>query len=102
MQKIQISFDASKLDKTLMNGGFVSLDVVPLKEVAVKTKQDGSVIEGDTWRLMKSHFVVQSNKNREVKMPIIGEGTFFETREVLTPAVKEVVEDTIDASEIPF
>lgn len=98
MEKIQISFDAKKLEKDLMNNGYVSLDVIPLKEKKVKTKADGSAIEGDTWRLMKTHFVVQSNKDKSVKMPIIGEGVVFEK----TAEKPKQDDDVIDSDLIPF
>lgn len=95
---MQINFDAKKLDKALMNDGYVQLDIIPLKEKKVKTKKDGSPIQGDGWRLMKTHFVVQSNKNKDVKMPIIGEGTEFEK----VDEVKSLSESDIDISQIPF
>ena len=102
MQKIQISFDAKQLNKSLMNEGYVSLDIIPLKEAKVKTRKDGTPITGDGWRLMKSHFVVQSNKSKDVKMPIIGEGThFLNTKEDKEDPIK-FPEEEINPSDIPF
>ena len=103
--KINVNFDASKLNKTLMAGGkFVSIDIIPLKEAKAKTKQDGTTIQGEGWVLMKTHFVVQSNKDREVKMPIIGEGVVFQKTE--TPIVdapkEETPEEEINEESIPF
>lgn len=97
---MQINFDATKLDKALMRDGkYVELNIIPLKEKKVKTKADGSPIQGDGWRLMKTHFVVQANKDKDVKMPIIGDGTEFEKTDTQP---KTLSESDIDISEIPF
>ena len=104
MQKIQISFDAKQLNKELMNNGFVSLEIIPLKEAKVKTKKDGTPIVGDTWKLMKTHFVVQSCKDKDIKMPIIGEGTVFEKVEKAQQETSgmEYPEENINPDDIPF
>lgn len=95
---ININFDATKLDKTLMeNGKYVKLDIIPLKEPKVKTKQDGTPIVGDGWKLMKTHLVIQSNKDKTGNMPIIGEGTCFDDS-----PVEEKTEDSIQEDQIPF
>jgi hypothetical protein len=77
-----------------------------MKEPKQKAKQDGTPIQGATWRLMKTHFVVQTNKDKEVKMPIIGEGVVFEeikSEEPLPEPVKaEAKDDFEDFSSIPF
>lgn len=99
MQKININFDATKLDKTLMEQGkYVKLDVIELKEQRPLTRKDGTAVEGDTWKIMQTHFVVQTNPNKEVKMPIIGNGSMFvdKTETVAYPT------DTIDPESIPF
>jgi hypothetical protein len=97
---ININFDATKLDKALMeNGKYVKLTLIPLKEESVKAKQDGTPIQGDGWKLMKSHFVVQENKSKDVKMPIIGEGTYFSKEEKQDP-IK--FEDDIQIEKVPF
>lgn len=101
MQKIQISFNAKELKKELMNNGYVSLDIIPLKEPKVKTKADGSAIQGDGWRLMKTHFVVQSCKDKDIKMPIIGDGSVFEKVEKETQE-PDYPEDEISPDMIPF
>jgi hypothetical protein len=102
MQKIQISFNATKLDKELLNNGYVSLDIIPLKEPKQKTNKEGNLIQGDGWKLMQTHFVVQSNRNnKDIKMPIIGDGCVFEKVETKEPEVA-YPEDDINPSDIPF
>jgi hypothetical protein len=102
MQKIQISFDAKQLNKSLMNEGYVSLDIIPLKEAKVKTRKDGTPITGDGWRLMKTHFVVQACKDKDVKMPIIGDGTVFEKVEAQTESQEVDYPEADNDIEIPF
>ena len=97
MQKININFDATKLDKTLMEQGkYVKLDVIELKEQRPQTKKDGTPIEGDTWKLVQTHFVVQSNPNKEIKMPIIGNGSMFiDKKETVAYPVEDINPDNI-------
>lgn len=86
--KISVTIDLSKLDKTRIftrryttkEGVEVTvkeykMDVVPLKEKKV-------LKEGDTWRLVKSHFVCdapnKSERDAKVKTNFIGDGVQFE------------------------
>jgi hypothetical protein len=101
MQKIQISLNAKEIKKELMNNGYVNLDVIPLKEPKVKTKADGSPVQGDGWKLMKTHVVVQSCKDKDIKMPIIGDGCVFEKVEATEQEV-EYPADDINPDDIPF
>lgn len=100
--KVQVNIDATKIDKKLMKDGkYLSLEVIPLKEPKQKAKPDGTFIQGSDWRLMKTHFVVQSNKDKEVKMPIIGEGVVFE--KITDPSMDEpMMTESINPEEIPF
>lgn len=100
---MQINFDATKLNKAKMRDGkYVELEVFALKEKKVKVKADGTPIEGDTWRLMKTHLVKQKG-NKGEEMPIIGEGTEFETVDVVeAKAPEDYPEDNINPEDIPF
>lgn len=90
MQKISVTIDLNKLDKTRIqertytNGQGqevvvreYKLDVVPLKE---KKK----IKDGDTWSLVKSHFVCDAptKEERESKTntTIVGDGVVFENK----------------------
>ena len=99
----QISFDATKLKKEKMRDGkWVELTPVEFKEKKVKTKKDGSPIQGDGWRLMKLGFVKQKGDKGE-EMPIIGDITEFEkTGSPDIADVPEYPEDNIDVDSVPF
>lgn len=105
----QISFDATKLDKSKMRDGkWVELEKFDLKERKIKTKQDGTPIQGDGWTLMKVGFVKQKGE-KGAEMPIIGEVVEFDRESGSTGQTegnKEVSmglsEDDIDVSDIPF
>lgn len=82
--KISITIDLTKIDKTkIVNREFTNkagekitakdlkLDIVPLKEPKI-------LKEGDTWQLVKTHFVSMSQTKQEresnTKSTIIGDG----------------------------
>lgn len=90
MEKISITIDLGKLDKTRINNRTFTnkdgqevtvkeykLDVVPLKEKKL-------IKEGDTWKMVKSHFVAdsQTKEERENKTQtnFIGDGIMFEKK----------------------
>lgn len=90
MNKITINIDVSKIkksrieertftkkDNTTGSKKEYKLDIVPLAEPKL-------IKEGDGWKMMKTHFVVESPTKEErankVKTDILGEGiTFFDT-----------------------
>lgn len=98
--KISLTIDVSKIDKTkikernFINKGGVEvtskdykIDVIPLKEPKV-------IKEGDTWRMVKTHFVAepQTKEERDNGQPsnIIGDGIVFEDKNTnIPPQAKE-------------
>lgn len=97
--KISLTIDVSKIDKTkikernFINKGGVEvtakdykIDVIPLKEPKV-------IKEGDTWRMVKTHFVAepQTKEERDNGQPsnIIGDGIVFEDKNAVPPQAKE-------------
>ena len=87
MQKISITIVFKKLDKTRLipntyenrEGEVITesnykLDLVPLKEPKL-------IKEGDTWKLMKTHFATNAATKEEreakTKMDIVGDGVMF-------------------------
>lgn len=104
MNKVSITIDLGKLDKSRINtrtytnkeGEEVTvkeyrLDVVPLKEK--KTLK-----EGDGWKMVKTHFVADSptkeERQNKTKTNFIGEGISFENT--------EADEDTVNLDDMPF
>ena len=55
-----------------------SMDVIDVKEPKV-------VKEGDTWKMIKTHFVAESQtkeeREQQIKTPILGDGLVFEKKE---------------------
>lgn len=104
MQKISIKIDLSKIDKTKITERKytnkegvevtikeLALDIVPLKEKKV-------IKEGDTWTMVKTHFVAepQTKQERDNGQPsvILGDGIVFENKgESTPPQAKEEVPD---------
>lgn len=104
MQKISIKIDLSKIDKTKITERTytnkegkevtvkeLALDIVPLKEKKV-------IKEGDTWTMVKTHFVAepQTKQERDNGQPsvILGDGIVFENKgESTPPQAKEEVPD---------
>ena len=89
MTKVTITLDLTKIDKTrIVERTYVNkegetitckdyrLDVVPLLAEQIKVLKSG-----DTWELVKSHFVTNSSNDEErannTKMKSIGEGISF-------------------------
>lgn len=121
MSKISIKIDLGKIDKSkiterkYMNKEGVevvvkelALDIVPLKEKKV-------IKEGDTWSMVKTHFVAepQTKEERANGQPsnILGDGIVFEdkliNKIVSVPMTKEEEEiefpgDDINPDDIPF
>jgi len=95
MSKISIKIDLSKIDKTKITerkytnkeGKEVvireyALDIVPLKEKKL-------IKEGDTWAMVKTHFVAepQTKEERANGQPsvILGDGIVFEDKGTSAP-----------------
>lgn len=102
---MKVNINVKQIDKALItNGQYLSVEVIPLKERQVKLRADKTPIEGvnenGAWRLVKTGFVKQSNPDKSVDMPIIGEATVFETVEAPKPVAP--VADEISDSDIPF
>ena len=88
MEKISITIDLSKVDKTRINkrtfttkdGQEVTaldykMDLIPLKDKKF-------IKEGDTWRLLKTHFLAQAQTKEEreanADTVFLGDGMMFE------------------------
>jgi hypothetical protein len=111
MQKISITIDLGKLDKTRINtrtyenkeGEVITvkeykMDIVPLTEPKL-------IKEGDTWRMMKTHFVsntaTKEEREAKTKMVGVGEGIMFvDKNEVSVDDIDQTPVDEID--DIPF
>jgi len=108
MDKISLTIDVSKIDKTkivdrefttkdgqVIKSKDLKLDVVPVKEPKL-------IKEGDTWEMWKTHFVAmeQTKEEREnkVKSVILGDGIMFKKKFAET---QEVAEE-INPEDIPF
>ena len=108
MDKISLTIDVSKIDKTkivdrefttkdgqVIKSKDLKLDVVPVKEPKL-------IKEGDTWEMWKTHFVAmeQTKEEREnkVKSVILGDGIMFKSK-VDEQNQEEASEDV---SSIPF
>lgn len=108
MEKISITLDVSKIDKSKIierrftnNQGHevivkeLKLDIIPLRETKL-------IREGDNWNMYKTHFVAipQTKEEREnkVKSLIIGNGIMFKN----TSPVRNEVEDDILPEDVPL
>ena len=112
MDKISIKIDVAKIDKTKITerkyvnkeGKEViikelSLDIVPLKERKV-------IKEGDTWSMVKTHFVAepQSKEERANGQPsvILGDGIVFQDKKTAPKEDISYPADDINPEDIPF
>jgi hypothetical protein len=114
MSKISIKIDISKIDKTKITERKytnkegvevvikeLSLDIVPLKEKKV-------IKEGDTWRMVKTHFVAepQTKEERANGQPsnILGDGIVFEDNKASAPIDYPEVTNTMtdEDFDLPF
>lgn len=105
MEKFNGQIDATKINKDKMIGGkYVKFVGIPLKEKEPVTRADKTVVEGDTWRLMKVGFIKQEGNKGDEDMPILGEITKFESKTADEPAEKtvEYPTDDINPDDIPF
>lgn len=108
MQKISITLDVSKIDKSKIvdkvykdkEGNEIVQKIY--KFDAVPVKEEKFVAEGDTWIMKKTHFMAeaQTKEEREAKKPTnyIGEGFRFDNKEPVVQ-VEEKPEPIIDPSD---
>lgn len=92
MSKITLTIDVNKIDKSRIKertytnkaGEEVTvkeytLEAVPLKQPRALKKADGSLIAGDTWQLMETHFACEAQTKEErqnnKETVYIGKGT---------------------------
>ncbi len=113
MEKIIIKLDVSKIDKskivtktfTTKTGETVTKKVLDLEIVPLKGTR--LVKDGDTYQLLKTHFVAETQTKEErankIKSKIIGEGLMFKNK-VVQKVEEDIMPETeqIDDSEIPF
>lgn len=121
MSKIMVTLNLNAVDKskiiertyqakdgTLRHSKDYKIEVIPLKETNQKL-----IKQGDGWKLMKTHFVVeQKEQGSEAPDNIVGEGISFlrsEKPEAVIEAAKPstmtspgVNGEIIDVEEIPF
>jgi single-stranded DNA-binding protein len=129
MSKTTVTIDLTKIDKSRIDtrtytnreGVEVTvkeykLDVVPLKQERALKKTDGTLIGGDTWQLMETHFACESQTKEEreanKETVYIGKGVQFQDKTPVDneqPPAQQVpageqppADNTIDESEIPF
>ena len=110
MKKISLTIRLNEIDKskivertfTTRDGNTVTnkeykLELVPLKE-------EKFVSQGDTWTLIKTHFLAepQTKEEREakVKSRIIGDGMEFRNKE--NPAEVGEGQESVNMEEVPF
>ncbi len=110
MKKISITIDLGKIDKnriiertyTNKEGQEVIVKEYKLDVVPLRNKKE--IKSGDTWKLVKSHFVAdsQTKEEREAKADtnFLGDGVTFEDVDPLEDAQSENVQTTHD--DIPF
>jgi hypothetical protein len=122
MKKTTLTIDVSKLDKTRFrtyekrDGTKVveaSVDFIETDTHQVKINKEGQPIEGDTWRLEKVGFVVETptkeERTNKVNTQIVGNAERFVDKEPANQATlpTEAVPvpyptDDISPSDIPF
>lgn len=123
--KTTITIDLTKIDKsrieertyTNREGVEVTvkeykMDVVEMKQPRALKKGDGTLIKGDTWQLMETHFACESQTKEEreanKETVYIGKGVQFVDKNSTqgnTAPSSAPVEDTqepLDDSNIPF
>lgn len=112
--KIIITLDVGKISKSkIVSRSFqtkagetvkvneLTLEIVPLKEMKI-------LKEGDTYQLIKTHFVAEQSTKEEkaakLKSKIIGQGVMFRNKEekkVEDNSISDFPEE-VDPNEIPF
>lgn len=108
MNKLTITLELDKLDKTRIqertytNKEGVEVKVREYKLDVVPLKEKKTITEGDTWKMVKTHFVcdAQTKEEREAKADtnFVGEAITFEDIDGNAPAqAAQLSED-----EIPF
>ena len=125
MQKILVTIDVSKIDKnklidrtfTNSEGKEVKTKEYQMEVIELKTPQ--FVKDGDSWIMMKTHFVAEGQSKQEradkAATKFLGKGIQFEKKTApladFKPTVAPVVEQTaeqkaalmdIDPADIPF
>lgn len=103
--KINLTLNLSKIDKTkIIDRTYKDKDdnEVTNKEYKVEVielKQPKFVTEGDTWKMLKTHFVVeaQTKEEKAEKKPAnyVGEGFTFESK-------VDTTFDALEDTQIPF
>jgi single-stranded DNA-binding protein len=118
MEKTTLTIDLTKIDKsrietrtyTNREGVEVTvkdykIDVVPLKQPRALQKADGTLIAGDTWQLMETHFACESQTKEEreanKETVYIGKGVQFQDKNPAPVAPVNAGEDTRQAPEFP-
>lgn len=128
MTKTTVTIDLTKIDKsrietrtyTNREGVEVTvkeykLDVVPLKQPKALKKADGTLIAGDTWQILETHFACESQTKAEreanKETVYIGKGVQFVDKNpsksnsspVSAPVeAPEFPEEEINPEDIPF
>ena len=106
--KISITIDLGKINKekitlrTYTNKDGQQVTVKEYKMDVVPVKEEKIIKEGATWKMVKSHFVVESPTKEEreakTKTPILGDGIQF--RE--TDTSEADINQDINPQDIPF
>lgn len=126
MEKTTLTIDLTKIDKsrietrtyTNREGVEVTvkeykLDVVPLKQPRALKKGDGTLIAGDTWQLMETHFACESQTKQEreanKETVYIGKGVQLQDKNPAPAAAPQAAapapeypEEEINPEDIPF
>lgn len=111
MNKVTITIDLLKIDKSrIQERAYANKDGVQVTEKNYKldivpSREPRTIKEGDTWKLVKTHFVAESPTQEErinkTKTKIVGDGiTMMDKEAAELDRVPE--EDEIIAGEIPF
>jgi len=120
--KTTVTIDLTKIDKsrieertyTNREGVEVTvkeykMDVVEMKQPRALKKGDGTLIAGDTWQLMETHFACESQTKEEREASketvYIGKGVQFQDKnpaQANSEPVSAGVTEAVDESEIPF
>ena len=108
----KITIDVTKIDKSkLRNGKYLELVQIPFKDgERDKTKQDGSLIEGNGRKLVATGIVKQDGSKDE-QLPILGDTTKWVDKDAIEDGFEppvtdektiEYPEDEINPDSIPF
>lgn len=111
MEKINITLDLSKInkakitDRSYENGEGKTVTAKEYKVVVVPLKEEKVLATGDTWTMVKTHFVAdeQTKEEREAgeKTNYVGEGITFRNKSEGAPSSKTEYPEG-DDNEIPF